>query len=84
MKNFWTIVMENYECMNRTYYFESYKIAKENLDKIIQTYKDNTDIQEFKYDDTSCSCYDNNYNEYSTYVFLVEMPLPPVLNGVIF
>lgn len=77
--------MENYEDLDHdTYYFESYEIAKENLDKIIQTYKDNSDIQEFEYDDTSCSWYDNNYNEYSTYINLVEMPLPTVFNEVIF
>jgi len=83
-KKYWTIVMENYEDLDHECYFESYEIAKKNLDKIIQTHKNNTDIQEFEYDDTSCSWFDNNYNEYSTYVYLVEMYLPTVFNEVIF
>lgn len=81
---YWAIVTDNYEDENCKYYFESYGIAKKNLDKIIQTCKNDEDIKELEYDETSCSWFDPTCNEYSTYVYLTELNLPTIHNEIIF
>lgn len=83
-KKYWTIIMENYKGGVDKYYFESFEIAKKNLDKIIQIYANDTSIEEFRYDSFSCSWFDPTYNEYSTYVSLAKIDFPTIHNEIIF
>lgn len=81
---YWAIITENYEDESCKYYFESYEIAQKNLDKIIQACKNNADIEDFAYDEISCSWFDPTCNEYSTYIYLDKINFPTIHNKIIF
>jgi hypothetical protein len=81
MKNdIWKIVLENYQDEDTTCYFENYEIAKKNFNRL----KDlNKDMPEFEIDGNTMSWYDCGYNEYSTYVYLLQ-GAPKIYNKIIF
>lgn len=82
MKKYWAIEVENFEDINTTYYFENYEIAKDNFEILCLK---NQNQEEFeRNDEYMASWFDPSYNEFSTYISLIEIELPPIHNEIIF
>ena len=81
-KNIWKIILENYKDGNDIIYFENYEIAKKNFNYLWDA---NKNMPEFAInrDENSMSWYDNQYNEYSTFVYLVQGG-PKIWNEIVF
>lgn len=81
MELFWCVEINNLEGENYLYYFKNYKIARENFLSIVNK---NKNQDEFQYDgEAFCSWFDAHWNEYSTFVELVQKELPYIFDTVI-
>ena len=80
--NIWKIVLENYEGEDDTIYFENYEIAKKNFNRLWDL---NKDMPEFAidYNEDSMGWFDCQYNEYSTFVSLLQGG-PKIYNEILF
>ena len=74
------LVLENFEGYDNIIYFINYNIAKQNFDVLCEKYKN---YEEFEKEETECSWFDADYNEYSTHVWLKESTLN-IFSKVIF
>jgi hypothetical protein len=82
MAKYWAIDCNNFRGENDTFYFENYKIAKENFEILCEK---NKNQEEFKrYDEYSGAWFDPNYNEYLTFIDLTELEMPVIHNEIIF
>jgi hypothetical protein len=72
MKKYWTLIFANYRGNDDRYYFANYEVAKKSFDMLAEAHKDD---EEFSVEDDWMTWFDPNYNEYSTYVDLVEEPI---------
>ena len=83
MKNdIWRIVLENYQAEYITYYFENYEIAKKNFNCLRDLNKDMPEFEINRSEDVM-SWFDSHYNEYSTFVYLLQGS-PKIYNKIIF
>ena len=80
--NIWQIVLENYQGEYITYYFKNYEIAKKNFDRLRDLYKDKPEFAT-NYSETIMSWYDCQYNEDTTFVYLIQSD-PKIYNKIIF
>ena len=81
-EKYWSLRLCNYEGgEDEIIYFDNYDIAKKNFKALC---KKGVDYDEFEADENSCSWFDPDYNEYSTYVTLDIRPLPMIHKDVIF
>lgn len=78
---YWVINCDNFKSQDDIFYFENYKIAKKNFEILCEK---NKNQEEFERDENSASWFDSNYNEFSTYIDLTEIELPPIYNEIIF
>lgn len=82
MKNIWAIEVENFKDIDSTFYFENYEIAKDNFEILCLK---NQNQEEFERNgEYMASWFDPSYNEYSTYISLTKVELPPIHNEIIF
>jgi hypothetical protein len=72
MNKYWTLVFTNYRGNDDRYYFANYEVAKKSFDMLAEAHKND---DEFSVEDSFMSWFDPDYNEYSTYVDLVEEPI---------
>ena len=80
-KEYWCIVLNNFEGKDDKIFFENYYIARENYLNLIENHRDCDEFQAAE--KNKCSWFDPYYNEWSTFVTLEKQPLP-LYNEVIF
>lgn len=80
-EKYWAIVCQNFHGDDDIYYFTSYEVAKQNFDRIVEKYQDE---DEFECNDNSCTWFDDSYNEFDTFINLLEKPMPKIYNNIIF
>lgn len=78
---YWAIIRDNFEGEDDILYFENYEIAKKNFEILCEK---NKDQDEFYRSDNGAKWFDSCYNEYSTYINLVQTGLPIIHNEIIF
>ena len=79
---YWAIDCENLKGEDNTFYFENYEIAKKNFEILCGKNKDQDEFR--KNDNDSASWFDSCYNEYSTYIDLIQVESPTIHNEIIF
>lgn len=82
MTKYWAITRENFKGEDDAFYFESFEIAKENFDTLCEKNKNQAEFERSGY--SNASWFDPDYNEYSTYIELVEIKRPAIYNKIIF
>lgn len=65
----WAVELDNFHGQNFTYIFDNYGSAHDTFVKVCLA---NKDKDEFEMDEYEGSWFDEEYNEYSTCVFLYE------------
>lgn len=82
-KEYWCVVLKNFEGEDDVYYFSNCEIAIQNFLALVSKY---LDYEEFSLDieEQVCSWFDSNYNEDSTQVYVAVRPMPPVFDEIIF
>jgi len=72
MEKYWTLVFTNYRGEDDKYHFANYEVAKKSFDMLAEAHKNDA---EFSVGDSFMEWFDPCYNEYSTFVDLVEVPI---------
>ena len=80
-KLYWCLIFDNYHEDYHTEYFDTKENATAAFEEICEACKNHEEFA--RYDDDSCHWFDPTWNEYSTHVYLRQLPMPAVNNSAI-